>query len=89
MRILGINALNHDAAVSDIEDGDIKFAAHSERYSRKKNDYLLNDDIDPESATPYQVCRAVSAIREKILPDPSIRPNVGSLFKNLIVEYFR
>ena len=50
------------------------------------NTYLLNDDIDPESATPYQVCRAVSAIREKILPDPSIRPNVGSFFKNLIVE---
>jgi carbamoyltransferase len=49
MRILGINALNHDAAVSVIEDGDIKFAAHSERYSRKKNDYLLNDDIMNEA----------------------------------------
>tara|TARA_B100001013_G_scaffold344234_1_gene274150 strand:- start:1078 stop:2085 length:1008 start_codon:yes stop_codon:yes gene_type:complete len=50
------------------------------------NTYLLNDDIDPESATPNQVCRAVSAIRERILPDPSIRPNVGSFFKNLIVD---
>jgi carbamoyltransferase len=49
MRILGINALNHDAAVSVIEDGDIKFAAHSERYSRKKNDYLLSDDIMSEA----------------------------------------
>ena len=49
MRILGINALNHDAAVSVIEDGDIKFAAHSERYSREKNDYLLNDDIMNEA----------------------------------------
>jgi len=49
VRILGINALNHDAAVSVIEDGDIKFAAHSERYSRKKNDYLLNDDIMNEA----------------------------------------
>ena len=49
MRILGINALNHDAAVSVLEDGEIKFAAHSERYSRKKNDYLLNDDIMNEA----------------------------------------
>jgi len=49
MRILGINALNHDAAVSVIEDGEIKFAAHSERYSRKKNDPMLNDEIMSEA----------------------------------------
>ena len=49
MRILGINALNHDAAVSVIEEGEIKFAAHSERYSRTKNDMLLNDDIMNEA----------------------------------------
>ena len=48
--------------------------------------YLVNDDIDPEKATPNQVCRAVSAIRERILPDPSIKPNVGSFFKNLILD---
>lgn len=45
MTILGINCLNHDAAISVIEDGKIVFAAHSERYSRKKNDMYLNDDI--------------------------------------------
>ena len=49
MRILGINCLNHDAAVSVIEDSDIKFAAHSERYSRKKNDMFLNDAIMEEA----------------------------------------
>ena len=49
MKILGINALNHDAAVSVIEDGNIKFAAHSERYSRKKNDPFLNDGIMGEA----------------------------------------
>ena len=38
MRIMGINCLNHDAAISVIEDGEIIFAGHSERYSRKKND---------------------------------------------------
>ena len=49
MRILGINCLNHDAAVSVIENGKILFAAHSERYSRKKNDMLLNNDIIQEA----------------------------------------
>jgi carbamoyltransferase len=54
MRILGINCLNHDAAVSVIEDGDIKFAAHSERYSRKKNDPFLNDGIMDEALSHGQ-----------------------------------
>tara|TARA_Y100001973_G_scaffold105127_1_gene177154 strand:- start:812 stop:2266 length:1455 start_codon:yes stop_codon:yes gene_type:complete len=49
MRILGINCLNHDAAISVIENGKILFAAHSERYSRKKNDMHLNDDIIKEA----------------------------------------
>jgi len=54
MRILGINCLNHDAAVSVIEDGDIKFAGHSERYSRKKNDMFLNDGIMDEALSHGQ-----------------------------------
>lgn len=49
MRILGINCLNHDAAVSVVEDGNVVFAAHSERYSRRKNDMYLNDDIMSEA----------------------------------------
>ena len=49
MKILGINCLNHDAAVSVIEDKKILFAAHSERYSRNKNDMFLNDDIIQEA----------------------------------------
>jgi carbamoyltransferase len=49
MRILGVNCLNHDAAISVIEDGEIIFAAHAERYSRKKNDMHLNDDIVEEA----------------------------------------
>ena len=42
MKILGINGLNHDAAITMIEDGEILFAAHSERYSGIKNDPDLN-----------------------------------------------
>jgi carbamoyltransferase len=49
MRILGINCLNHDAAVSVIENGKILFAGHSERYSRQKNDMNLNDEIMQEA----------------------------------------
>ena len=49
MRILGVNALNHDAAVCVIEDGEILFGAHSERYSGKKNDLDLNQEIVDEA----------------------------------------
>lgn len=45
MRILGINETTHDAAVSVIEDGNILFAAHAERYSKQKNDWFTNDDL--------------------------------------------
>jgi len=45
MRILGINALNHDAAITMIQDGEILFAGHSERYSGIKNDSDLNSAL--------------------------------------------
>lgn len=43
--ILGITAQNHDASMALIDGPDILWAGHSERYSRKKNDNLLNTDI--------------------------------------------
>lgn len=44
--ILGISAGFHDAAVSVVSDtGDIVFAGHSERYSKKKNDAVLHPDL--------------------------------------------
>ena len=45
MKILGINALNHDAAITMIQDGEILFAGHSERYSGIKNDSDLNSAL--------------------------------------------
>ena len=49
MRILGISgALNHDAAVAVVEDSSILYASHTERYSKKKNDAMLNYDIVSE-----------------------------------------
>lgn len=45
MRILGISSMFHDAAVTVVEDGEILFAAHAERYSKEKNDPFLNDEM--------------------------------------------
>jgi carbamoyltransferase len=47
--IFGISEGFHDSSVSVIEDGEILFAAHSERYSKIKNDRTLNDEIFNEA----------------------------------------
>jgi len=51
MRILGINCLNHDAAMAVVDDRDILWAAHAERYSKIKNDQHLNQEIVNEANT--------------------------------------
>jgi carbamoyltransferase len=44
--IVGVSAGFHDAAISIINNsGEILFAAHSERYSKKKNDAELHHDL--------------------------------------------
>lgn len=45
MKILGINETTHDASISLIEDGEILFAGHAERFSKQKNDWFNNDSI--------------------------------------------
>jgi carbamoyltransferase len=45
MIILGVNETSHDASISLIKDGEILFAAHAERYSKKKNDWYNNQEI--------------------------------------------
>ncbi|CAA9244677.1 MAG: Nodulation protein nolO [uncultured Acidimicrobiales bacterium] len=45
MRILGISALSHDAAVALVDGEQVVFAAHAERYSRVKNDAELNQAL--------------------------------------------
>lgn len=49
MIIFGINENAHDAAISVIKDEEILFAAHSERYSKVKNDWYLNSSILEEA----------------------------------------
>ena len=46
MRYVGFSEYYHDAALSIInEDGTVEFASHSERYSKKKNDPLIPDNL--------------------------------------------
>ena len=45
MIILGVNETSHDASVSLIKDGEILFAGHSERYSKIKNDWYINNSL--------------------------------------------
>lgn len=45
MIICGINETTHDASISLIKDGEILFAGHAERFSKKKNDWFNNDKI--------------------------------------------
>ena len=45
MNILGYNETSHDAALALINDEKILFAAHAERYSKKKNDWYNNTQI--------------------------------------------
>jgi carbamoyltransferase len=62
MNILGISAGFHDAAATVLStDGDILFAGHSERYSKKKNDAdfcqgLLDEVLEhsPETVAYYE-----------------------------------
>jgi carbamoyltransferase len=51
MRILGINCMNHDASMSVVDGREIVWAAHSERYSKVKNDHFLNWKIVNEAMT--------------------------------------
>lgn len=56
--ILGITAQNHDASMALIDGPDILWAAHSERYSRVKNDQFLNAHMIDEMyqyGTPTEV----------------------------------
>ena len=46
MNILGISAGFHDASATVInQQGDILFAGHSERYSKRKHDSNLHSDL--------------------------------------------
>lgn len=66
MKILGINETSHDASVSLIEDGRILFAGHSERYSKQKNDWYINDDL-VKDALSYGTPDAIAYYEKPLL----------------------
>lgn len=49
MLIFGINDSSHDAALSVVGDGQILFAAHSERYNGEKNTYWIAPELMDEA----------------------------------------
>lgn len=46
----------------------------------------LREAVPHHTATPFDVLTAVIAVRQSKLPDPSVEANVGSFFKNPIVD---
>ena len=72
---IGVSAGFHDAGVSVINsNGDILFAAHSERYSRIKNDPNLNQDIIDGCTIAIQSSSPVSLLAALLVwsCDPSV-----------------
>jgi len=64
--ILGINETSHDASVSLIKDGKILFAGHSERYSKQKNDWYINDSLIND-ALQYGLPNAIAYYEKPLL----------------------
>ena len=48
--------------------------------------FLEQENINSSEISPVQLSSCIQAIRESNLPSPSVTPNVGSIFKNPIVE---
>lgn len=66
MLILGINETSHDASLSLIKDGQILFAGHSERYSKEKNDWYINDGL-VKDALSYGTPNAIAYYEKPLL----------------------
>lgn len=49
-------------------------------------DYLDTNNIDKSSLTPKDLSSIIKKIRTSKLPNPSVIPNVGSFFKNPVVQ---
>jgi len=60
MNILGISAGFHDAGITLIDDGEIVFAAHAERYSKVKHDSELNVEILNDCFDRYGVPQRIA-----------------------------
>ena len=77
MIILGVNETSHDASLSLIKDGEILFAGHSERYSKEKNDWYINDNI-VEEALSYGNPDAIAYYEKPLLKKSRLFLNGGN-----------
>lgn len=60
MNILGISAGFHDAGIALINDGEIMFAGHAERYSKIKHDSEINAEILNDCFDRYGVPQRIA-----------------------------
>jgi len=63
---LGVNETSHDASLSLIKDGQILFAGHAERYSKKKNDWYINDSLISDVLS-YGIPNAIAYYEKPLL----------------------
>ena len=82
MIIMGISMGFHDASVSVIDDGKILFAAHSERYSRVKNDPWLNKEIISDA---IERVKALKPVKFNWISEPS-QPKIDGFYAHELAE---
>jgi carbamoyltransferase len=89
MNIFGISAGFHDAAVTVLQDNEIVFAGHAERYSKIKNDANLNDALIADALSygnPDQVVYYESPWKKKLQQLYSGQYREATDFKNFTLD---
>ena len=76
MIILGVNETSHDASLSLIKDGEILFAGHAERYSKKKNDWFTNNELI-SNALEYGIPDQIAYYEKPLLKKLRIKTKGG------------
>lgn len=85
MIIFGVSDANHDSSLAVIEDGEILFAAHSERYSKVKNDWFLNKEIVKESLQ-FGVPDVIAYFEKPLLKKSRVIVGGGNPLKKPVFE---
>ena len=89
MIIFGINDSSHDASLSVLGDGEILFAAHSERYNKEKNTYWLSPEL-VDQAFEFGIPDVIAYFerRSKKRLRRAIYGGVNGDYKNLYRRFF-
>jgi carbamoyltransferase len=87
--IIGVSAGSHDAGVAVIEDNKVKYASHSERYSKIKNDPYLNDEIIEDALSYITKPVDIIAFYEKPLLKKTRQLYAGQWYDALFDFYYK